>query len=214
MKERKRKLKPFVIPMVYALAFTALVLSLSVVDTIQNKKVSKADDNYTYVNNSIISSNVPVVKEETTEVTIKPFKSDNVEIAKKFYDTNANDEEKQNALIYYNDTYMQNSGVLYKSKEAFDVVTILDGTVVDVKKDEVLGNVVEVKHSNNLISTYEGLSTVNVKKDQLLKQGDVIGKSGKLELGESLENSLLFELIKDGKYVNPLNYLDKKISDQ
>lgn len=214
MKERKRKLKPFVMPMVYALAFTALVLSLSVVDTIQNKKVSKADDNYTYVNNSIISSNVPVVKEETTEVTIKPFKSDNVEIAKKFYDTNASDEEKQNALIYYNDTYMQNSGILYKSNESFDIVNILDGTVVDVKKDEVLGNVVEVKHSNNLISTYEGLSTVNVKKDQLLKQGDVIGKSGKLELGESLENSLLFELIKDGKYVNPLNYLDKKISDQ
>ena len=214
MKERKRKLKPFVMPMVYALAFTALVLSLSVVDTIQNKQVSKADDNYTYVNNSIISSNVPVVKEETTEVTIKPFKSDNVEIAKKFYDTNASDEEKQNALIYYNDTYMQNSGILYKSNESFDNVNILDGTVVDVKKDEVLGNVVEVKHSNNLISTYEGLSTVNVKKDQLLKQGDVIGKSGKLELGESLENSLLFELIKDGKYVNPLNYLDKKISDQ
>lgn len=214
MKERKRKLKPFVMPMVYALAFTALVLSLSALDSIQNKKVSKADDNYTYVNNSIISSNVPVVKEETTEVTIKPFKSDNVEIAKKFYDTNASDEEKQNALIYYNDTYMQNSGILYKSNESFDIVNILDGTVVDVKKDEVLGNVVEVKHSNNLISTYEGLSTVNVKKDQLLKQGDIIGKSGKLELGESLENSLLFELIKDGKYVNPLNYLDKKISDQ
>ena len=214
MKERKRKLKPFVMPMVYALAFTALVLSLSALDSIQNKKVSKADDNYTYVNNSIISSNVPVVKEETTEVTIKPFKSDNVEIAKKFYDTNASDEEKQNSLIYYNDTYMQNSGILYKSSETFDVVNVLDGTVVDVKKDEVLGNVVEVKHSNNLISTYEGLSTVNVKKDQLLKQGDVIGKSGKLELGESLENSLLFELIKDGKYVNPLNYLDKKISDQ
>ena len=199
-------------PMVYALAFTALVLSLSALDSIQNKKVSKADDNYTYVNNSIISSNVPVVKEE--KIMVKPYTSEKVEISKKFYDTNASDEEKQNSLIYYNDTYMQNSGILYKSSETFDVVNVLDGTVVDVKKDEVLGNVVEVKHSNNLISTYEGLSTVNVKKDQLLKQGDVIGKSGKLELGESLENSLLFELIKDGKYVNPLNYLDKKISDQ
>ena len=214
MKERKRKLKPFVMPMVYALAFTALVLSLSVVDTIQNKQVSKADDNYTYVNNSIISSNVPVVKEETTEVTIKPFKSDNVEIAKKFYDTNESDEEKQNSLIYYNDTYMQNSGVLYKSKEAFDVVTILDGTVVNVKKDEVLGNIVEIKHSNNLITTYEGLSTVNVKKDQLLKQGDVIGKSGKLNLGEEIENGLLFEVISDGKYINPLTYLEQKNNGQ
>ena len=157
MKERKRKLKPFVMPMVYALAFTALVLSLSVVDTIQNKQVSKADDN---------------------------------------------------------DTYMQNSGVLYKSKEAFDVVTILDGTVVNVKKDEVLGNIVEIKHSNNLITTYEGLSTVNVKKDQLLKQGDVIGKSGKLNLGEEIENGLLFEVISDGKYINPLTYLEQKNNGQ
>ena len=74
MKERKRKLKPFVMPMVYALAFTALVLSLSVVDTIQNKQVSKADDNYTYVNNSIISSNVPVVKEE--KIMVKPYEHD------------------------------------------------------------------------------------------------------------------------------------------
>ena len=212
MKERKRKLKPFVMPMVYALAFTALVLSLSVVDTIQNKKVSKADDNYTYVNNSIISSNVPVVKEE--KIMVKPYTSEKVEISKKFYDTNASDEEKQNALIYYNDTYMQNSGVLYKSKEAFDVVTILDGTVVDVKKDEVLGNIVEIKHSNNLITTYEGLSTVNVKKDQLLKQGDVIGKSGKLNLGEEIENGLLFEVISDGKYINPLTYLEQKNNGQ
>ena len=212
MKERKRKLKPFVMPMVYALAFTALVLSLSVVDTIQNKKMSKADDNYTYVNNSIISSNVPVVKEE--KIMVKPYTSEKVEISKKFYDTNESDEEKQNSLIYYNDTYMQNSGVLYKSKEAFDVVTILDGTVVDVKKDEVLGNIVEIKHSNNLITTYEGLSTVNVKKDQLLKQGDVVGKSGKLNLGEEIENGLLFEVISDGKYINPLTYLEQKNNGQ
>ena len=199
-------------PMVYALAFTALVLSLSALDSIQNKKVSKADDNYTYVNNSIISSNVPVVKEE--KIMVKPYTSEKVEISKKFYDTNESDEEKQNSLIYYNDTYMQNSGVLYKSKEAFDVVTILDGTVVNVKKDEVLGNIVEIKHSNNLITTYEGLSTVNVKKDQLLKQGDVIGKSGKLNLGEEIENGLLFEVIRDGKYINPLTYLEQKNNGQ
>ena len=125
MKERKRKLKPFVMPMVYALAFTALVLSLSALDSIQNKKVSKTDDNYTYVNNSIISSNVPVVKEE--KIMVKPYTSEKVEISKKFYDTNESDEEKQNSLIYYNDTYMQNSGILYKSNESFDIVLSMNG---------------------------------------------------------------------------------------
>ena len=62
--------------------------------------------------------------------------------------------------------------------------------------------------------TYEGLSTVNVKKDQLLKQGDVIGKSGKLNLGEEIENGLLFEVISDGKYINPLTYLEQKNNGQ
>ena len=144
---------------------------------------------------------------------MKPYVSDKVEISKKFYDVNSTDEEKQNSLIYYNDTYMQNSGILYKSNEQFDVVSILDGNVISIKKDEILGNVVEVRHSNNLISTYQGLSTVEVQKDQLLKVGDIIGKSGKLELGETLENALLFELIQDGKYVNPLNYYDKKVNE-
>ncbi len=208
---KKKKLRPFVMPMVYGIAFVALLMSLVVLDDVQNEKVVKDDSNYTYVNNSIITSNIPVVKEEV--VVLKPYISEKVEISKKFYDSSATDEEKQNALIYYNDTYMQNSGILYKGSEPFDVVAILDGTVIDVKKDELLGNVIEIKHTNNLISTYQGLSTVNVKKGQLLKQGDILGKSGKLELGETLQNALLFELIKDGKYVNPLNYFDKKVSE-
>ena len=198
-------------PIVYGITFAALLMTLVLIDSNQSKKVSTNDTNYTYVNNSIITSNIPVVKEE--KVILKPYSSDKVEVLKSFYDDTASDEEKQNAIIYYNDTYMQNSGILYKSSENFDILNVLDGTVVDVKKDELLGNVVEIKHSNNLISTYEGLSSVSVKKGQLLKQGDIIGKSGKLELGESLENSLLFELIKDGKYVNPLNYFDKKVSE-
>ncbi len=208
----KKKLKPFVMPAIYGVAFAALLMSLVMLDNLQNKKVSSDDNNnYTYVNNSIITSNIPVVAEEVT--ILKPYSSEKVQISKGFYDSNSTDEEKQKAIIYYNNTYMQNSGVLYKSDESFDIISILDGTVLDVKKDELLGNVVEVKHSNNLISTYEGLSTVDVQKGQLLNQGDIIGKSGKLELGETSENSLLFELIKDGKYVNPVNYFDKKISE-
>lgn len=208
---KKKQLKPFVMPVVYGIVFATLLMSLVMIDNIKEKKGSKFDNNYTYVNNSIITNNIPVIKEE--RVILKPYYSEKVEISKKFYDETSPDEEKQNSIIYYNDTYIQNSGILYKSSESFDVINILDGTVIDVKQDELLGNVVEVKHSNNLISTYQGLSSVNVTKDQILNQGDVIGKSGKLNLTESLENSLLFELIKDGKYVNPLNYFDKKVSE-
>lgn len=207
----KRKLKPFVMPMIYGIACATIIMSLVLLDKVQNQTVMKDNSEYIYVNSSIFTSDVPVALEDT--IIVKPYSSDKVQIAKRFYDIEATDEEKKNAIIYYNDTYMQNSGILYKSDEEYDVLSVLDGTVVDVKKDEVLGNVVEIKHSNNLISTYEGLSTVNVKKDALVKQGDLIGKSGKLELGETIENGLLFELIYNGKMVNPEKYFDKKINE-
>lgn len=207
----KKVLIKYLKPAAYVFAFTALLLSFIVIDTVASDPVSITDDNYEYVNSSIVTNNIPVISEE--KMVIKPYVSDKVEISKKFYDQSSTDEEKKNAIIYYNDTYIQNSGILYKSEEAFDIVSILDGNVINIKKDDILGNIVEVKHSNNLISVYQGLSTVNVKKDQLLKQGDILGKSGKLELGETLENSMLFELIKDGKYVNPLNYYDKKLNE-
>ena len=210
---KKIKYKKLVKPMFYVGAFAVLFLSFALIETTTDEETLAQEYNYEYVNSSIFTSNIPVVKEESESMILKPYVSDKVEISKKFYDKNEADEEKENALIYYNDTYMQNSGILYKSEEQFEVVSILDGTIIDVKKDEILGNVVEIKHSNNLISTYEGLSEVSVKKDQTINAGQVIGKSGKLELGETLENGLLFELIQDGKYVNPLNYFDKKLSD-
>lgn len=207
----KRKLRPFVMPMIYGIACAAIIMTLVLLDSTQNQKVVKDTSDYVYVNSTILTNEVPVAKEDTT--ILKPYVSEKVQISKKFYDIESSDEEKQNAIIYYNDTYMQNSGILYKSEESFDIVSILDGTVVDVKKDEVLGNVVEIKHSNNIISTYEGLSEVNVKKDQLINQGDTIGKSGKIEVGETIENGLLFELIYEGKMVNPEKYFDKKVNE-
>lgn len=210
---KKVKVKKLVKSVVYVGTFAILFLSIAVLEKTTNEETAINQEGYMYVNNSIFTSNIPVVKEESEAMIQKPYVSDKIEISKKFYDKGSTDEEKENALIYYNDTYVQNSGILYKSNEPFEVVSILEGTVIDVKKDETLGNVVEIKHSNNLISTYEGLTEVSVKKDQTINQGQVIGKSGKLELGESLENALLFELIKDGKYVNPQNYFDKKLSE-
>lgn len=210
---KKVKVKKIVKSVVYVGTFAILFLSIALLEKTTNEETAINQEGYMYVNNSIFTSNIPVVKEENEAMIQKPYVSDKVEISKKFYDKGATDEEKENALIYYNDTYVQNSGILYKSNEPFEVVSILEGTVIDVKKDETLGNVVEIKHSNNVISTYEGLTEVSVKKDQIINQGQVIGKSGKIELGESLENALLFELIKDGKYVNPLNYFDKKLSE-
>ena len=212
---KKRKFKPFVKNAILGVTFSTLVLSIVLINTTGNTneetEVSTNIDNYQYVNSSIFTNDMPVIAEE--KIVIKPFNAQGVEIIKNFYDKNSTDEEKQKSLIYYNDTYIQNSGILYKSNEKFDILCILDGTVIDVKQDEILGNVVQVKHNNNVVSTYQGLEKVYVQKDQILKQGDVLGTSGKLSIGEIIENGLLFEIIKDGKYVNPIDYYDKKISE-
>lgn len=210
---KKLNLKKVLKGTVYTATALTLVLSIVLINKTDDLTTSKEDDNFQYVNSNVVSHNIPVTKENEDAVIIKPYTSDKVEIFKKFYDKDASEEEKKNSLIYYKDTYMQNSGILYKSAESFDVVSILDGTVIDVKTDEILGNVVEIKHSNNLISTYEGLKEVTVKKDSQIKAGEIIGKSGNLELDEQIENGLLFELLKDSKYVNPLNYFDKKLNE-
>ena len=210
---KKLNIQKLVKTVVYSGSLIVLVLSIALMQKTTDDEELSQDLNYEYVNSSIFTSNIPVVKEENESIIQKPYISEKVEISKKFYDKESTDEEKENSLIYYNDTYMQNSGILYKSDEQFEVVSILDGTIINVKKDETLGNVVEIKHSNNLISTYSGLSEVVVKKDQIINQGQLIGKSGKIQLGEQLENALLFELIKEGKFINPLNYFDKKLSE-
>ena len=51
------------------------------------------------------------------------------------------------------------------------------------------------------------------KKGDRITQETLIGKSGEIKLDVNLKNALLFELIKDGKYVNPENYFDKKAKE-
>lgn len=206
---KKRKLKFFVLPMIYGLMCLTIVLTFLAF----KKSTSVENDNYTYVNSSIISKSIPTVSDTTEDVKIiKPFTSEKVSIYKKFYSKKLSDSERENAILFFNNTYVQNTGTLYKSDESFEVVSIMDGTIIEIKEDETLGNVVEVKHNNNMISTYYGISDIKVKKNTKIKQGDIIGKSGKINV-DSLENALLIELSKEGSLVDPENYFGKKLNE-
>ena len=104
-------------------------------------------------------------------------------------------------------------GVIYGCNDTFDVVSILDGTVIDVKEDNLLGKIVEVKHSNDMMSIYQSLSEVTVKKNDVIKQGDIIGKSGKSSISSEMNENLYFELFYKGSNVNPDEYYDKKVEE-
>ena len=106
---------------------------------------------------------------------------------------------------------MQNSGTDFVSENVFDVVAVLDGSVTDVKEDDTLGKVVEIKHDNGYISIYQSLSEVSVKKGDMITQGQVIGKSGTNELDKDMGNHLHFELYVNGQVVDPALYLNKEL---
>ena len=98
-------------------------------------------------------------------------------------------------------------------KNVFDVITILDGTVISVSENDILGTTVEIRHSNNLISLYQGLSDVLVEENMVLVQGQIIAKSGTSNINKELGNHLHFELYHNGKIVNPEKYYNRSIDE-
>lgn len=213
----KRKLKPFVIPALYGLCVIAFIFCAYMIQLIVGKSMLEddvdTDTTTNYVDGEIINSNeqIPVISNET--VILRPYTATDVSVGKSFYDYKAEADKQKDAIIYYENTYMQNSGVDYKSDNIFDVVTILDGEVTSVKNDEILGTVVEIKHSNDIISVYQSLSDVNVKENDKLLAGQIIGKSGESNINKDMGKHLHFELYYKGQLVNPEEYYDKNIKD-
>ena len=136
-----------------------------------------------------------------------------VKVGRNFYDASLSDEEKANALVLYGNTYMQNTGIDYTSKEIFDVISVYEGTVVDVMEDELLGKTVKIRHNAELISVYQGLANVEVKKGDMVITGQKIATSGLCKLNENLGNHLHFEVYKNGKIINPTLVYEKKLGD-
>ena len=66
------------------------------------------------------------------------------------------------------------------------------------------GNHVRIDHGFGYVSLYAHLSKYNVKRRQKVKRGDIIGYVG--STGRSVGPHLHYEIFKDGKRVNPLNY--------
>ena len=207
---KRRKLKKAVVYSLYALGFVMLLGTLYLIEGMfPSNSFNGVEDGY--VNKTIIEEDVPVIN--TADTIVRPYLVNDVTIVKNYYDYKSEAETQEKSLIYYENTYLQNSGISYGREASFDVVSILDGTVTSIKEDQNLGKIVEVTHSNDIISIYQSLSDVKVKENQEIKQGDIIGTSGTCNIENDLKNHLHFEMIVKGSIVNPENYYNKKISE-
>lgn len=209
----KRKLKSFVVPAIYSVAIVISIFSMYLVKNIFTKNMDSNKNEVKYVDNEItgVDTVIPVISTSTS--IIKPYTNNNVKIVNNFYNYQGDAESQQNSILYYENTYMQNSGVDYAMDSEFDVVSILDGTVIKVEENDILGVIVEIRHTNDLISIYQSLKDVSVKVDDKVVQGQIIAKSGTSNINTSLTNHLHFELYHKGMVVNPEDYYNKLLGD-
>lgn len=207
----RRKLKDWVIPTLGIIVLSGALLLYYILGNIINHNLVTDD---TFITNPLINNTQEVQKEVTeSKKIVKPFTSDSVIISKYYY--NAKDEEsrQQQSLIKYENIYMPNTGILYSSTSEFEVIAVLDGKVTSVKKDDILGNIIEVEHENNLISIYQSVKDVKVAQGDTIKQGDVIAISGSNKLENESENCLHFETYKEGSLINPEDFYNIKLSN-
>lgn len=212
----KRKLKKFVMPLTYTICLAILVLSGVLINNFIGKTNNK-DFSYNYVTGAFVDKDNDDKEKPVTEIVndeiIKPYTDENVKILKNYYDKDADEKSQQESIIYYENTYMQNTGILYYSDDSFDVVAPLDGTVTSVKSDEILGNVVEIKHNSILTTVYQSLKEVEVKEGDTIKQGELIGTSGENKINAENKNQLLFEVYHKGLIMNPEKFYQMNLND-
>ncbi len=99
------------------------------------------------------------------------------------------------------------NGIDIKATRDTGVKACCDGVVKKVYSDGMLGWVVEVG-TDDFITRYCGLgSNVFVKEGQSVTQGQSLGAVGEIPLESGEDSHLHLEIIKNGKYQNPDEYL-------
>lgn len=209
-----RKIKPVLVPVIYGVCVVAFLFSMYFAQKFAKNLLFQKQSDTEYVDGEITESenkDIPVVS--TSVKIVKPYLDDTVKLVRSFYDYEGDSADQEKAIIFYEDTYMQNSGADYANENVFDVISILDGTVISVEDNDILGTTVEVRHSNELISVYQSLSDVSVKENDQIIQGQIIAKSGTSNINKDLGNHLHFELYYKGKIVNPEEYFNKSVDE-
>ena len=91
-----------------------------------------------------------------------------------------------------------------------DVMAAIDGEIIYAEyNDGGYGNLIKLKHEDNMVTYYAHLSSIYVTVGQKIEKGDIIGAVG--NTGFSTGPHLHFELRVDDNPVNPAKYLIESV---
>ena len=143
--------------LIFTVIFALLLTVVYAVEVSFNKEVEEVSE--TYTETPVYEENIPVI---TTDIIInRPYVDNNVKILKGFYDHKADEASQENSIIYYESTYMQNSSVAYGGVESFDVVSILDGKVIKITKDDLVGKYLHGEQISSDVKNGFGVLKIN-----------------------------------------------------
>jgi peptidase M23 len=211
-----KSVKKIFVPTIYLIAILSVVGCILLTIMSINKYLTESEK-FDYSINGLIDNEVkPVQGEDNTKnnvKVIKPFRNEKVTIGRGFYDFEGEQTNQEKSIIFYENTYMQNSGVDYVSDEVFDVISVLAGKVISVDTDEVLGNIVKIEHDKNIITTYQGIDKVALKVGDVVSQGTIVGVSGKSLVNSNYTTSLHFEVNYKGELIDPEKFYSLNVNE-
>ncbi|WMJ77807.1 MULTISPECIES: M23 family metallopeptidase [unclassified Sedimentibacter] len=114
-------------------------------------------------------------------------------------------------LVYYESIgeWRVHKGVDIKPKDTLLIESAFAGTVESVNTSDLTGTEIVIDHGNNIKTLYNNLVSASVKTGEQVQQGQTIGNVGKTASIEAADGAHLhFEIIVDGKNVNPMDYIN------
>lgn len=99
-------------------------------------------------------------------------------------------------------------GIDIACQEGTDVVASKGGTVIVAESSKSEGNWVAIKHDDHYTSYYMHNSKLLVHAGETVVKGQPVALSGNTGISSGPHSH--FAILKDGKYVNPLDYVDPK----
>lgn len=99
-------------------------------------------------------------------------------------------------------------GIDFAGKDGSDVVAVAGGVVTVAEKRYGYGLLVEIHHGRGYVTRYGHNKTLLVKEGERVQQGQVISNMG--SSGRSTGPHVHFEVMLNGKQVNPLKYISKQ----
>lgn len=105
------------------------------------------------------------------------------------------------------------AGIDFTAPQGTDIYATGDGVVVQAdSRSRGYGNLVEIDHGFGYVTRYAHMYKMNVRPGQKVKRGELIGQVG--NTGLSTAPHLHYEVLKDGKHVNPINFFFNDLDEE